>query len=259
MDTVELKPERFDTTVDNYITGRVRYAPALIRWLAEDTGTAGQTVLDLGCGPGFIANAIAPFAAKVIGFDPSPNMIAAATADAAPNAKFAVGSSETLDQLETPLQLVTMGRSFHWMDRPQTLRDLDRLLAPGGAIALLGDSPVKGPATRWLAAANEVGRGFAQRDEYDEFRVSDDWQPHEEVLSASAFSDLRQIAVHETETWDFPRLLAFFLSRSGTTEARLGARSAEMKAALRSALEPFGPGPWTSLHRHSALIARRPG
>lgn len=252
-----LKPERFDSAVDHYVEARLPYAPKLISWLAQDTGTEGRNVLDLGCGPGLIANAIAPFAGTVLGLDPSPNMIAAAQAVAAPNARFEVGSSEDLSAARAPLQLVTMGRAFHWMNRAQTLDDLDGLIAPGGAIALINDRPAKVPMNAWFDAANAVSKSFAVLDDYNQHRASDDWVPHEEVLARSAFDEMRSISVYQTHQWTFEKFLRFTLSRSGTTEALLGDAGADMEAALHDALAPFGPEPWTSLNQHIALIARR--
>jgi trans-aconitate methyltransferase len=251
------KPDRFDNAVDHYVSARLTYSPQLIAWLARDTGTEGKRVLDLGCGPGFIANAIAPYAADVLGLDPSPNMVAAAQANSAANARFAIGSSEDLSAVEAPVQLVTIGRAFHWMDRAQTLSDLDPLIAPGGAIALINDSAVKSPINRWWDAANAVGKSFAVLDDYNLHRASDAWVPHEDVLITSAFNDLRSISVYQTHEWTFERLLRNTLSRSATTEGLLGARRSEMDAAMRDALAPFGPEPWTSLNKHIALIARR--
>lgn len=253
----ELKPDRFDTTVDHYVAARLTYDQRLIDWLVRDTGAAGKRVLDLGCGPGFIANAVAPHVDTVIGLDPSPNMIAAARAHAAPNTRFEVGSSEDLSAVEAPLQLVTIGRAFHWMDRPQTLADLDPLIAPGGAIALLNDSPADVPMNRWWREFNAVAKSFAVMDDYNQHRASDDWVPHDQVLIGSAFDDLRSITVYQTHDWSFERLLRNTLSRSATTEALLGDKRPEMEAALREVLAPFGPEPWTSLNQHIALIARR--
>lgn len=252
-----LNPDRFDTAVDHYVAARLRYAPKLIGWLVRDSGAGGSCVLDLGCGPGFIANAMAPHVAEVLGLDPSPNMIAAARAHAAPNARFEVGSSDDLSAVQAPVQLVTIGRAFHWMDRPQTLADLDRLIAPGGAIALLDDSIVDVPMNRWLRDFNAVGKSFAVMDDYNLHRASDHWMPHEAVLIASRFDDLRSITVYQRHDWTFERLLSNTLSRSATTEALLGDKRAEMETAMRDALAPFGPEPWTSLNQHIALIARR--
>lgn len=252
-----LNPDRFDRAVDHYVAARLDYAPALIDWLVRETGAAGKRVLDLGCGPGFIANAIAPHVAEVIGLDPSPKMIEAARADAAPNARFELGSSEDLSAVQGPVQLVTIGRAFHWMNRAQTLADLDPLIAPTGAIALINDKAVDVPMNRWWQAFNAVAKSFAVMDDYNQHRASDNWVPHDAVLIASAFDDLRSIMVYQTHEWSFERLMRNTLSRSATTEALLGDQLPAMEAALRDALAPFGPEPWTSLNQHIALIARR--
>ena len=251
------KPDRFDNAVDNYVSARPTFAPQLIAWLARDTVTEGKRMLDLGCGPGFIANAIAPYAADVLGLAPGPNMAAAAQANSAANARFAIDSSEDLSAVEAPVQLVTIGRVFHRMDRAQTLFDLDPLIASGGAIPLINDSAVKSPINCWWDAVNVVGRGFAVPDDCNLHRASDAWVPHEDVLIASAFKDLRTISVYRTHECTFERLQRNTLSRSATTEDLPGARRAEMEAAMRDALTPFGPEPWTSLNKHIALIARR--
>ncbi|MEO1538195.1 MAG: class I SAM-dependent methyltransferase [Pseudomonadota bacterium] len=252
-----LKPERFDSTVEHYVAARVMYAPDLIGWMVRETGATGKRVLDLGCGPGFIANALAPLVSDVLGLDPSPNMIATARAGAAPNARFEIGSSEDLSAVDAPLQLVTIGRAFHWMNRAQTLADLDPLLAADGAIALINDRPADVPMNRWWSDLNSVTRRFAVLDDYNLHRASDDWVPHQQVLATSTFSDLRSISVYQTHEWTFEKLLRHTLSRSGTTEALLGDAKAEMESEMRKALQPFGSEPWTSLNEHVALIARR--
>ena len=252
-----LKPDRFDGAVDHYIAARLPYAPDLITWLVRETGADGKRVLDLGCGPGLIANAIAPVASSVIGLDPSPNMIAAAKACAERNVHFEIGSSEDLGTVTAPLQLVTIGRAFHWMDREQTLADLDPLIALDGAIALLTNSPLEIPVNRWWRDYNAVTKDFAVLDDFNRHRQSEAWIPHEQVLAASTFCDLRSIAVIRHHEWTLEKLVRNALSRSATTEAVLGDRACQMEAAIADALTPHGPGPWTSLTRHTALMARR--
>ena len=252
-----LNPDRFDSAVEHYVAARLQYDQRLLDWLVRDTGAGCKRVLDLGCGPGFIANAVAPHVAEVLGLDPSPNMIDAARAHAAPNARFAVGSSEDLSAVQAPVQLVTIGRAFHWMDRPRTLADLDTLIAPGGAIALLNDSPADLPMNRWWREFNALTKSFAVLDDYNQHRASEDWVPHDQVLFGSAFDDLRSITVYRTHNWTLDKLIRHTLSRSGTTEALLGDRLPEMKAAIGGLMATFGPAPWTSLNQHIALIARR--
>lgn len=253
-----LKPERFDSAVEHYLAARLDYAPALIGWLVQDTGASGKRALDLGCGPGFIAHALAPMVAEVLGLDPSPNMIDAARTKAAPNASFEIGSSEDLSPVTAPMQLVTIGRAFHWMNRTQTVADLDPLIAPGGAIALINDRPVDTPMNRWWREFNALTKSFAVLDDYNQHRASGDWVPHEEVLTGSAFCDLRSLSVYQTHDWTLDKLVRHTLSRSGTTEALLGDRVPKLEAAIRDLMAAHGAGPWRSLNQHIALVARRP-
>ena len=253
------KPDRFDAAVDVYVKYRVRYAPELLEWLARETGLGPDTVVaDLGCGPGFIANAMAPHTGRVVGIDPSAEMLAAARIEAPGNVTYVEGSSFDLSVVPRGTQLLTMGRSFHWMDRDATLAGLDARLAPEGAVAIIGDSVIKGPDSAWFRAANDVARSFSHIDACGKHRHSDDWETHEAVLTRSAFSRLRRIGVTQSHSWSFEAFLGYVLSRSGSTEALLGDQRPALEAALRDALEPFGPGPWTALHEHFALIARRP-
>ena len=49
-----------------------------------------------------------------------------------------------------------MGRSFHWMDRVDTLKRLERLIEPAGAVALFNDSAPAIPANAWRKVWNDI-------------------------------------------------------------------------------------------------------
>ena len=260
----ELKPDRFEDAVPHYLTGRLRYDPRLIRNLVAETGVGtASRVLDLGCGPGFIANAMAPYAGSVTGMDPNARMLEAARKEAAglPNVTYVEGSSFDLSGLTPGLQLVTMGRSFHWMDRDATLAALDPLVAPDGAIALIGDHVINGPQNDWYRAMNAKARdaGMPKADAETAHRHSDAWEPHPVPLLRSAFCDLASIGVIATHRWSWDMLESLIASRSGTTRAILGDDFGPLMDEIRGAIgAPDADGHWTSIHEHFALIARRP-
>src|SRR4029450_12983072 len=117
-------PERYRSAAAHYERGRVPYAAALIRRVAEVTGLGSEhRVLDLGCGPGALARNFAPLVRDVTAIDPSPEMLAEARvlAGQAANIRFVAGSSYDLDPALGQFHLVVMGRSFHLMDYGQTL------------------------------------------------------------------------------------------------------------------------------------------
>ncbi|MGL5114941.1 MAG: class I SAM-dependent methyltransferase, partial [Beijerinckiaceae bacterium] len=77
--TAPFLPERFKSTVQHYVAGRPRYSLQLIERLAAELGLGqASRLLDLGCGPGFLAVPLAAHAGTVIGIDPDAAMIAAA-------------------------------------------------------------------------------------------------------------------------------------------------------------------------------------
>ena len=89
-------PERYRSAAAHYERGRVPYASALIRRVAEITGLGPQhRVLDLGCGPGPLASSFASLAREVVAVDPAPEMLAAARtlATDAANIHFLAGGS----------------------------------------------------------------------------------------------------------------------------------------------------------------------
>ena len=75
--------------------------------------------------------------------DPTPEMLSAARAlaGATPNIRFVAGSSYELGPALGRFHLVVIGRSFHWMDRVDTLNRLDAMIEPAGAVALFATRP----------------------------------------------------------------------------------------------------------------------
>jgi ubiquinone/menaquinone biosynthesis C-methylase UbiE len=73
---------------------------------------------------------------EVVALDPEPAMLAAAAdyvRERGVRISLQQGSSYDLGAHLGMFQLVTMGRSFHWMDRPATLEPFWRRLVKGGA------------------------------------------------------------------------------------------------------------------------------
>jgi SAM-dependent methyltransferase len=252
------EPDRFRTAAAYYERGRVAYAPALIRRVAEVCGLRTcHRVLDLGCGTGPLARAFAPLAAEVLAMDPSPDMLLAARAAAgeAANIRWNRGSSYDLGPAQGRFFLVVMGRSFHWMDRVDTLGRLDGMIDAGGAVALFHDNHRKVPENAWLERWYEVRRRY-EPDE--EAHHGPDWVRHEAVLLDSPFSRLEHFGVIERRSVTVETLVARALSMSSTSAGRLGERAGAMAAELRASLAPLeAAGGLTEVVMTSALVAWR--
>lgn len=162
------EPGRFHTAARHYLPGRPPYATALIRRVAQlcGVGTASR-VLDLGCGPGPLALAFAPLVGEVVGIDPEPEMLRVAREEAARaghRIEFREGTSRELGADLGTFGLVVIGRAFHRMDREETLLRLDRIVEPGGAIALFGDDHPEVPDNRWGETFGRLIDRYAEGD-----------------------------------------------------------------------------------------------
>jgi len=120
------------------------FVPALFRQWASIVADAarlqpGQRVLDVACGTGVLAREAASrvgSSGRVIGLDASPGMIAVA-AERAPHIEWRCGSAESLPFPDGSFDAVVsqFGLMF-FADRSQAIREMMRVLVPGGLAAV---------------------------------------------------------------------------------------------------------------------------
>jgi SAM-dependent methyltransferase len=120
----------FARSAEAYEEGRPGYPAAALEPLGI---TSGMTVLDLAAGTGKLTRALAGSGATVIAVEPVAEMRAAL-----PESVEALdGTAESLPLPDGSVDLVTVAQAFHWFDGPAALREIHRVLNPGGRLALL--------------------------------------------------------------------------------------------------------------------------
>lgn len=248
---------RFRTAAAHYLAGRSPYPDALIRRVAQLTALEpGHRAMDLGCGPAQLARAFAPLVHDVAAIDPEPEMLRVArAATTETNIAFHLASSADLGPQFGRFRLVAMGRSFHWMDRPETLRRLDALIEPGGAIALFHDTHPQIPDNAWYPAYRALLRRYAGDDSYGAQTSRADWVRHEAILLDSAFAHVEEIGVHQRRPASVAALIDRALSMSSTSGARLGDQADTMMDDIRATLPP---GDFVEVVVSQATLAWRP-
>ena len=115
----------------------LRYRLGLIRRLAAFR--ADDEVLELGCGPGNHLIPLAGLFRSALGTDLSDEMIRTAEGLRPANVRFAVDNAETLSTVADASIDVAfcVGAFEHMIDRPAVLRNVHRVLRPGGRFACL--------------------------------------------------------------------------------------------------------------------------
>ena len=246
----------FQSTVPHYLAGRPNYAPTLIQIVREQLQLADRhRLLDLGCGPGWLGVAFAPFVGTVVAVDPEPAMLEAArqvAADANARIELIEGSSYDLGAHLGMFDIVTIGRAFHWMDRADTLSRLDTLIEPAGAVVLFNDLRPDVPENAWHKRYSELIDSYTNREAVIPA------QHHEAVLLNSSFDQLVRNGVIERRIVPIERLVDRALSMSSSSPEQLGSLSDQLAQDLLSEMAHFATnGSVVEVIESQALIARR--
>jgi SAM-dependent methyltransferase len=222
---------------------------------------AAHRVLDLGCGPGQLALAFAPLAGQVVGVDPEPEMLRIAREEVARAGlpiEFRAGSSRDLGPELGAFRLAVIGRAFHWMDREETLRRLDAIIEPAGAVVLFGDDHPPLPENRWRDAFNQLIEHYAEGDSERTARRAPGWLQHESVLLNSPFHNLEGISIIERRQTPLGRFVDRALSLSIVSHGLIGARADDLAREVSELMAPFArDGLVAEVVESKALIASR--
>ncbi|RZU98800.1 bifunctional 2-polyprenyl-6-hydroxyphenol methylase/3-demethylubiquinol 3-O-methyltransferase UbiG [Spiribacter vilamensis] len=133
----------YDAVADRWWSDDIRWVrtlknlvPGRLSWMDRQFDWADQTVLDLGCAGGFMAEALADRGARVTGIDPATEAIEAARAHARENNRsidYDVGVGESLPYSDGRYDaVVCVDVLEHVQDLGQVLAEVYRVLKPGG-------------------------------------------------------------------------------------------------------------------------------
>lgn len=112
---------------------------AISRLVADLAAVApGDRVLDVGCGPGAAAREAARRGAAVTGVDPAPVMLRLGRSlSGRRDIVFRQGTAEALPVADGSVTVAwAVSSAHHWADVPAGLRELHRVLEPGGRLVI---------------------------------------------------------------------------------------------------------------------------
>jgi ubiquinone/menaquinone biosynthesis C-methylase UbiE len=186
--------QQFGATARAYLESETHSTGDDLELLAQEVAAIpNAAVLDLGCGAGHASFAVAPHAASVTAYDLTPEMLALVEREAAarelPHITTVQGMAEELRFPKAHFDCVISRYSaHHWHDVPAALREVRRVLKPGGRALLIdtagGETPLldthlqaveilRDPshvrnysAREWLALFREAGFTATLRQEW---------------------------------------------------------------------------------------------
>lgn len=189
-------------------TARWEATRRLRAWERDRLGLRrGQRLLDVGCGLGEAALALAAdlgVDGEVVGIDASAAMVRAArsNAGAAPcRVRFTVGDARSLGEPDGAFDAVRSERTLQWIADPETaVAEMARVVRPGGRVSLID--------TDWSTLAIDIGDAGLAAMVRDAMAVERDRPStigrrlHELVSDAGLVPVARTQATHTWTAWD---------------------------------------------------------
>jgi SAM-dependent methyltransferase len=274
MDRIEyVKPDfpvdAFAGTATYYVRYRVPYPAGLLKDLIARAGITGEgRLLDLACGPGRVALALASSFREVWAIDCEPEMIAVgqheATQRGVNNITWRVGKAEDLVALPASCALITIGEAFHRLDQPLVATHTLQWLQPGGCVAILGGYGILSGQEPWQRLVAEIVRRWtrhnaAHSDAATQPQPGSGPDYNERVLRATGFAEVASYPFVAPHDWTIATILGYLYSTSFCSKQVLGDNAAAFEAALKAALLAHdASGTYHEQMRWGYTIGRKP-
>ena len=207
--------DRFTSRVQNYAEYRPDYPPSLLSILrAHCHLTPYAAIADVGSGTGLLTQLFLKHGNSVYAIEPNPAMRQTAENKLAHHANFysVAGQAEATTLPPRSVSLIAAGQAFHWFDPAATRQEFQRILRPGGWVALIWndrcrDTPFLAAYERLLQRYGtdyaEVTHRRAQMDVLDQF------------YGAAGYTT---VALRHRQVFDYDGLEGRLLSSSYTPE-----------------------------------------
>jgi len=131
--------DRFARTAERYVAQQDERASALAERVRAFVGAAGdEHALDVGCGAGALALALAPLVGDVVGVDRVRELLALARERAPGNVTFVEADATHLPYEAGEFDLTGTLRTLHHVPRPElVVAELARVTRPGGRVLVV--------------------------------------------------------------------------------------------------------------------------
>ena len=221
-ESLQLNADRFLGFANVYDYARPKSPEKVKEIILKYLGNNPSFVVDMGCGTGLSTRIWSKVSSKVIGIEPSTDMIRIAKEKSSglDNVLFISAFSDDTGLDNNCADVITCSQSFHWMNPETTLNEVSRILKKGGVFAVYDcDWP---PVCNWEAEL-EYQKLFEKVTEIESTHpnIKDSfmrWDKNKHLLNlknSGKFRYVREIVFSNSEKCDAQRFISIALSQGG--------------------------------------------
>lgn len=179
-----------------------------------------DVIVDLGCGTGLSTMVWKNNSNRVIGIDPSTDMLTVANKKSSENIEFKQAYSDKTNLPDNFADIVVCSQSFHWMNPSETLNEINRILKTDGVFATIDcDWP---PVCNWKAESayslllNKVRMIETENSDVGKTFQRWDKQKHlNNIRESGYFRYCREIVFENKEKCNAERYIGIAFSQGG--------------------------------------------
>jgi SAM-dependent methyltransferase len=252
----EMPAGSLDRWPEDYERGRPGWPPEVV---AVAGLSSSASVLDLGAGTGKLTRLLVSAFARVVAVEPADAM-RRLLANLCPKAEAIAGSAEAVPLTDASVDAVFVAQAFHTFDDERALREIARVLRPGGALVLLWNLPA-GPWQPSTSAAEQVLNARMPSDysyiplDLGGPHASSGWQP---AVSESPFEPFRATVLPNPQTLDPDGLVTFYATMGWLADLPDDERLPLLDEVRSRLAAGSYQRPWET-HVHWARVTSAPG
>jgi ubiquinone/menaquinone biosynthesis C-methylase UbiE len=194
----------------------------------------GMHLLDVACGPGYVAGAAAALDANAEGVDYAPGMVKTAQ-QRFPSLNFQVADAEALPVKDATFDAVACNMGlFHMGDPPQAMREAARVLCKGGRFSFSQwTAPDDSTLYSLLFAALKAEADLSRADPAPDAYALSDPKAVTAMLEHSGFSDIKTQRLDTTLVAHGPDFFDFFMQFGVRVPLIVAAQEPDVRDRLR--------------------------
>ena len=235
-----------------YAAGRPYVHDVVVREIARHSGLVARAV-DIGAGTGLSTRALLRCASAVVGVDPSFEMLGAAFRN--PAVRYVAGAAEHLPLCSASCDVATVSAAFHWCEHDALFDELERVVQPGGWVAIYDVELVgiiESPAlVEWLRG--EYWASLPRCTHFGAFDAAAQLRPPFELVADT--TERTMLPMSASDLVDFVLSQASSINAVSTAFAALATLEQRLRDTIASAL-PRGLAATVAFDVPFALLRR---